>query len=206
MKNKVLLTTTIVFFLLINTSYYWETKTGAFAIPVFFLILTVYMILAVALLRQVSFAVRERFRKKWRLPLIGLLASVLLLSFFYPQGIVDFEKFEAQDILIAEREGAANCFTRLKLKEDLSFKENAFCFGASETRGTYRVAHDTIYFENIKSSRNKQNPYRFAIIRPSLFGNEKILNDLVLYRNETDSSGYILRITKNELLTVKQKT
>ncbi|MFM2359398.1 MAG: hypothetical protein RLY16_1391, partial [Bacteroidota bacterium] len=46
-----LIITTIIFFLLVNTTYYWEGKLGFFVVPVFALLVAVYFGLAIALLR-----------------------------------------------------------------------------------------------------------------------------------------------------------
>ena len=98
--------------------------------------MTAYFGLAIALLRQIYFSVKEKFKQNHRFILIGLLTTVLLLTYFKPLGIVDFDKFEGTDILIAEREGAANCLTTLKLKDDYTFRERIGCFGVSEIKGT----------------------------------------------------------------------
>jgi len=186
LKNKGLFITTITFFLLVNTTYFWEGKLGLFAVPAFILFVAVYFGLAIALLRQIYFSVKEKFKQNHRFILIGLLTTVLLLTYFKPLGIVDFDKFEGTDILIAEREGAANCLTTLKLKDDYTFRERIGCFGVSEIKGTFRVANDTIYFDNIQLGRHEDSFYKFAVIKPTKFDNPKIIGDLIRYRDLTD--------------------
>jgi len=205
LKNKGLYITTIIFFLLVNTTYYWEGKLGLFAIPAFILLVAVYLGLAIALLRQIYFAVKEQFKQSHRFILIGLLTTVLLLTYFKPLGIVDFDKFEVTDILVAEREGAANCLTTLKLKDDYTFRERIGCFGISEIKGTYRVANDTIYFDNIELGRQEESFYKFAVIKSTKFDNSKIFGDLIRYKDLTDTVGHFLWITKNDLNKLKDK-
>lgn len=205
MKNKGLYITTIIFFLLVNTTYYWEGKLGLFAIPAFILLVAVYLGLAIALLRQIYFAVKEKFKQSHRFIFIGLLTTVLLLTYFKPLGIVDFDKFEGTDILVAEREGAANCLTTLKLKDDYTFRERIGCFGISEIKGTYRVANDTIYFDNIELGRQEESFYKFAVIKSTKFDNSKIFGDLIRYKDLTDTVGHFLWITKNDLNKLKDK-
>ena len=204
MKNKGLFITTISFFLLVNTTFYWEGKLGIFAIPIFLLLITIYIVLVVALLRQLYFSFKEKFKIKSRLILIGLLTFVLLLTYLKPLGLIDFDKLEGNDVLIAEREGSANCLTILKLKEDYTFRERIGCFGVSEIKGTFRVANDTIYFDNIKISRNEESFYKFAVIKPSKFDNPKIFGDLIRYKDLTDTIGHFLWITKNDLYKLKE--
>jgi len=205
LKNKGLYITTIIFFLLVNTTFYWEGKLGLFAIPAFVLLVAVYFGLAVALLRQIYFSVKEKFKQNHRFILIGLLTTVLLLTYLKPLGIVDFDKFEGTDILIAEREGAANCLTTLKLKDDYTFRERIGCFGVSEIKGTFRVANDNIYFDNIQLGRNEESFYKFAVIKPTKFDNPQIFGDLIRYKDLTDTAGHFLWITKNDLSKLKDK-
>jgi hypothetical protein len=205
LKNKGLYITTIIFFLLINTAYYWEGKLGLFAIPAFVLLVAVYFGLAIALLRQIYFSVKEKFKQNHRIILIGLLVTVLLLTYLKPLGIVDFDKFEGTDILIAEREGAANCLTTLKLKDDYTFRERIGCFGVSEIKGTFRVASDTIYFDNIQLGRHEEGFYKFAVIKSTKFDNSTKFGDLIRYKDLTDTVGHFLWITKNDLSKLKDK-
>lgn len=205
MQNRALYITTIIFFLLVNTTYYWEGKLGLFAVPAFVLLVAVYFGLAITLLRQIYFSVKEKFKQKSRFILVGLLTTVLLLTYFKPLGIVDFDKLEGTDILVAERKGAANCLITLKLKDDYTFKERIGCFGVSEIKGTFRVASDTIYFDNIQLGRHKENFYKFAVIKPTKFDNKKIFGDLVRYKDLTDTVGHFLWITKNDLNKLKDK-
>ena len=167
--------------------------------------MAVYFGLAIALLRQIYFSVKEKFKQKHRFILIGLLTTVLLLTYFKPLGIVDFDKFEGADILIAEREGSANCLTTLRLKDDYTFKERIGCFGVSEIKGTFRVVNDTIYFDNIQLWRQEESFYKFAVIKPTEFDNSKIFGDLIRYKDLTDTVGHFLWITKNDLSKLKVK-
>ncbi len=206
LKNRGLIITTIVFFLFVNTNYYWEGKLGLFAFPAFLLLGAVYLGLAIALLRQLYFIIKEKFSQKNRFLLIGLLTTVLLLTYFKPLGLIDFDKLEGNDVLIAEREGSANCLTTLKLKDDFTFRERIGCFGVSEIKGTFRVVNDTIYFDNIQLGRHEDHFYKFAVIKATKFDNSKILGDLIRYKDLTDTVGHELWITKNELQKLNDKS
>lgn len=203
MKNKGTLITTIIFFLIVNSAYYWEGILGFFAIPVFMILVVIYLGLAIALARQVYFAVKEKFKNKYRLLQIGLLTSVLTLTFVKPNGIINFNIFEGNNILIAEREGAANCMTTLMLKDDYTFKEKKVCFGITEIKGNFRIQNDTIYFDNVNLSRHGNEYYKFAIIKSSKYENSKIIEDFIRYKDLQDKTGNQLWITKNELDKIK---
>lgn len=205
MKNKGLIITTIIFFLIVNTTYYWEGKLGLFAIPVFLLLVVIYFGLAISLLRQIYFAFKEKLLDKSRLFYIGLLTLVLALTFFRPFGLVNFDKLEGGDILVAEREGAVNCMTTLKLKNDFTFRERNICFGVTEIKGKYRLQNDTIYFDNVELGRHENEFYMFAVVKPSKFNKDGKHYDLMRYMNLTDTIGHKLWITKNELHKLKDK-
>ena len=92
------------------------------------------------------------------------MTFVLTTSFIFPHGLINYGIFESESLLIAQREGAANCMTTLKLKVNNTFVETNVCFGVTETTGKYRLSGDTIYFENVSLGRNKKEFYEFAVI------------------------------------------
>ncbi|MBE8715266.1 hypothetical protein [Sphingobacterium hungaricum] len=201
-KSKGLFKIAIIFFLLVNTSYYWEGKLGLFAFPVFLLLFIVYLFLAAELLIQFFFLLKEKFADKSRLLYSGFLTTVLIVVFFRPYGLIDFEKFEADNLLIAERESVANCKTVLKLKDDFTFKERNVCFGVMESTGKYYIQNDTIYFDNVRTSILNDYHYQFAVIKTE----DENHFDFVRYESLTDTVGNGLWITKNELHKLKDKS
>ena len=98
---------------MVNTTYYWEGKLGLFAFPAFLLLVVIYAGLGITLVKQLYFLIKEKFVDYQRLLKVGLLTIVLVLTFYKPFGLIDFDKLEGGDILIAEREGSANCMTTL---------------------------------------------------------------------------------------------
>ena len=199
LKNKGLIITTLVFFLLVNTTYYWEGKLGLFAMPVFLALVLVFFELAIALLRQIFLAVKEKLTDKHRLLTVSLLTTVLCLTFFFPFGLINFDRLSGDDLLVAQREGAANCMTTFKLKNNNTFIEKNVCFGVTEIKGNYKIAGDTIYFENVEVGRHEDGFYKFAIIRPSKFNTDSNRFDLVRFKDLGDTTGHELWIIKNDL-------
>lgn len=130
---------------------------------------------------------------------IGLLLIVLILTFIKPFGIIDFEKFESKNILIAEREGVAGCSMTLKLKENKKISAKSVCFGMTETIGKYEIKNDTIYFYDIKLGRNDKEFYKFAVLRPSKkFNNSKSFT-LLCFKSKNDRIGQGLKVKHNGL-------
>jgi hypothetical protein len=206
MKNKGLIITTLIFFLLVNTTYYWEPKLGLFAMPATLILVAVYLVLLIALIRQLFLTIKEKFNGKHRFFVIALLTTVLVLTFLKPFGLIDFDKFEGSDILVAQREGAANCMTTFKLKDNNKFTERSYCFGVTEIKGNYKLINDTIYFENVEPGRNENEFYKFAVIRPSKYDNDNKHFDLVRYKDFNDTTGHPLWIIKNDLHKATDKS
>lgn len=205
MKNRGLLITTIIFFLIVNTTYYWEGKLGLFAFPVFLILVIIYFGLAIAFIRQIYFGIREKLKDKSRLLIILLLTLVLTLTFFKPFGLLNFDELEGENVLVAEREGAANCMTTLKLKDNFTFRERNVCFGVTEIKGNYHLQNDTIYFDNVSVGRHENEFYKFAVIKPSKFNKDGKHFDLTRYKSLTDTVGHELWITKNDLNKLNDK-
>ena len=127
-----------------------------------------------------------------------MLAIVLGSAFFWPGGILDFEGLEARDLLVAGREGAANCHTTLQLKANNKFIEKSVCFGMTEIRGQYSIKGDSIFFSNVKLGRGENEYYQFAVISKSDLQNQKIFGELKRFKNYSDTLPHDLYITKNE--------
>ena len=163
-----------------------------------FILIIAFGILGISFLWQLYMAIQERFSNKSRIISIVGVSIVLILSFFYPGGMINFVKFEAKDLLIAQREGAANCNTTLKLKANNKFIEQSICFGATEISGEYSIKGDSIFFSNIHLGRGETEYYQFAIITKIESQNKKILGALKRFKNYSDTLPHELFITKNE--------
>jgi hypothetical protein len=199
MKHKGLFIATVVFLLLVNTTYYWEGKMGMFAMVTSVLMIFYFLVLAAFLISQAVSAVREKFKNRDRVTLTGFMAVVLVLCVLFPGGLVNFERFESESILIAHREGVANCTMTIKFRKDNSFVEHHICFGLDETTGAYRVAGDTIFFEDISPGRSAGERYSYATIEAHQTENQKDLGYLVMHKDYSDLTGMPLRIIKNKL-------
>ena len=146
---------------------------------------------------QVSKGFKENFSNRNRNWTIGIMAIGLGLVILKPSGMINFDKLEGEDVFIAQREGAANCTTTLKLKQNHQFKERNVCFGVSEVRGNYEIKNDTIFFSDLNVPSGDEAYYKFGILKTSKYRNEKAL---FRYRNHSDTIGHELWITKNEII------
>jgi hypothetical protein len=195
---------TIVFFILVNTSYYWEGKLGLIAMITFLALIIIYIGLVLALIRQLYFCFKEKFRDKNRNILLCIMVTVLALTYFKPTGVIDFDRLQGDDILIAEGEGAASCKTILKLKDDFSFRQRTVCFGVSEIKGHYNIINDTIYFKDVNIYGSEDYFFESAVITTDKSENPN-LQYLTRYKSKNDNIGDAIYITKNNIYKLKDK-
>ncbi len=196
MKNKGLLLAIILYFLIVNTSYFWESHLGLLAFPFYLILGVVYLGFIIVFIRNIYFLIKENFSEKKRFITCCLLILVLTLTFLKPKGLFDFEKLEANSILVAQNEGAANCATSLKLKEYFTFCQRTICFGVSKIKGNFHYQNDTIYFKNVQLNRLETEFYLFALIETKISKNGKKHFHLKCYKSKTDTVGNKFSITK----------
>ncbi len=192
MKFKTLLLSTLSFFLIINLTFFWEGFLGLFAFPAFIILFLIFIILTGVLVFQIFEGFTERFRSTKRNIIITVMSFSLGLIVYEPFGIIDFEKFEGEDLFIAQREGVANCTTILKLKKDGNFTERTVCFGIDKSKGKYILKGDTLKFIS-------SDYYKFGLIKLIASPQKNMFGDLILFRSLNDSTPQILFITKNNL-------
>ena len=193
-KHKVPLLTSSVFFLLANTALWWEAWIGPWAMLTLLILAIWFFVIVVMYLLQLFSAWNEKFKDKSRLVLIGFMTVVLLSSIVFPRGLLGYDLFEGESLLIAYREGGGNCSSTLKLHANQRFTERSVCFGVTTIEGNYRLAGDTIFFEHV-SSRSDKEFYAFAVLEHD----PKTIGDLTLYRDHSDTTGSPMWISKNEL-------
>jgi hypothetical protein len=167
--------------------------------PALLVLFIVFIVLGFIVFIQLFYAFKEKFKDTQRIRVLGLLTIVLALTFFKPNGLINFDELEGKDILIAQREGAANCMTTFRLKEGNKFTERRVCFGLINIKGNFKLKDDTIFFENVKLGRHLDEYYEFAVIKKSPFSWNKGGFDLYRYKNHNDTVGHFLTVTKNEM-------
>jgi len=202
MKNKAIWISIFAFFFIIQTAYYWEGKSRAILVPASLILIFTYLTLLFVLLKQIVLLFKRKFSEKNRVFLIMALASVLFLTAYAPHGLIDFDQLEGKDILIAGREGSANCTTTLKLKENGKFSTTIICFGMERMSGKYHIKKDTVFFD-YDNNKNTRELYQFALVDSTLSWNKK--DGLFLYKNKNDKSPNQLIIVLNEIKLKQSK-
>ena len=157
----------------------------------------------VILIGQLRICIKEKFKNRKRKFFVILLTVVLTVSFFFPAGVIDFDSLSGKDLLVAYREGTASCGTTIKLKENNKFVERIVCFGVSETKGTFVLKNDTVFFTVTEHSDRDGDFFKFAILKKTdkHDSNGKPVTIFTGYKNENDSTGLSLMVFKNKLQT-----
>lgn len=199
MKNKILIIITIAFFLIVNTTYFWEGKLGLLAFPVLLILVVVYITLLVVFFRHLYFSIKEKFENKHRLVILSILIVVIISTFLKPKGLVDFDSVSGNDLFVASKEGGGNCTTTLKLKENNKFRVRIVCFGVNEIRGTYKIQNDTVSFKYNESEASENYFYKYAVIKQSKYNNKKRVIEFTKVTSSMDTIRSEFSIRKNEL-------
>ena len=193
-----------MFFLTVSTTYYWEGKLGLFTLPVFIILVIIYLWLGISLFRQIHLFIKEKYTVKTRLITIGSITFVLILTFSKPYTflklwtLMDLVDLENDNVLVANRYCEVKPIATFKLKSNYTFRERTARFGVSEMNGTYRISNDTIYFENVKRGKQEDIQYEFGVIEElETYSENKYA--LKLYKNKNDTLGFNYYIARNEL-------
>jgi len=204
MKNfKVLLVITLIFFLLVNSIYFWEGQLGLLAFPALIVLAIVYIGLVVSLFRHLYYSIKERFENRARIIILSVLTVVIASTLIKPKGIIDFDNLTGNDILIASNEGGGNCSTTIKLKENNKFRVRIVCFGVHEIRGTYKIENDTIFFHHTESEASEKYFYKYAVLKQSKYKNKIRVIEFIKVTEAMDTIRSEFSIRKNELYTMK---
>ena len=198
MKNKLILFLSLLFLLLVNSAYFWLRLPSFWDIGITIILLLGYLALVLTLFTQIWLLYRERFKNKSRIINAIVLSSVLLLTTIFPYGMYDFEKLEGHDVIIAQREGVANCTTTFKMKSSNRFVEKSVCFGVDRYIGEYAMVGDTIKFL-FESESNFRSKSAIGIIRLNKNPASKPIGEIIYYRNFHDLNPLTLKIMKYDL-------
>jgi hypothetical protein len=196
-KPKWLIIISVIFFAIVNTSYFWEKHIGSWSMLTFLLLMVVYLGLFIVLVLQITGLFKSKFSDIRKLVSCFILFFSLLLVAVFPGGVIDFEKImEGEDLFVATREGAANCMTYLKFKTGNRFIQRSVCFGVNETKGKYQLVNDTIKIEydNNESANLK---YAFGVIQKDKIDLYDKLGVVQLFQSPSDTIPIEYTIIKN---------
>ncbi len=146
MKLSKTLIFTILLLLAVNTQFLWEGKLWVFTLLVYLLLFVCSIVLLVRLIKKVYRLIKGTDRTKQNVVECLVMAASLGLIVAYPGGIIRIPKEEVPSKLVAYYEASGGCGSKLSLRVDGSFVNRSVCFGIQETKGLYRISHDTIYF------------------------------------------------------------
>lgn len=137
-----------LYFIIIQTSYFWLGLIGPFALPVLFILFLLFLVLIVQWFKIVIHLTSEKWLVKRHLSHLLILGSLILLVGFAPKGLIDFEKMEPEPLFTAVCSGNAGCTSYLKIINQKDFHYKQVCFGMFERSGEYSAHGDTIFFND----------------------------------------------------------
>lgn len=154
-REKLFFGISLILFITVNTNYFWRVWLDSFFM--FFIEIIVFLGLLIFALIQLVKIVGESYKNKIRIILTFGLSLILTSSYFYPTGLINFSKYEAEDIIVARRIGTpTHCQTILQFKSNNRFFERYYCFGFEEYRGNYMIENDTIRFTYDKTLSTRE--------------------------------------------------
>lgn len=160
MKSKTVTIISIVFFTLVNISYFIEKLPGLWDFSIAIIIILGFLLLSGIIIEQSIHLLIEKFRNKSRIISTVILIGTLTITGLFPNGIINYEDLEGEDLLIANLEGVANCQTVIKIKKNNKFIQTSLCFGVEKWNGTHQIIGDTIKL-NYRDTLDLGN-YKFA--------------------------------------------
>ena len=198
MKKILIIIISIIYFLLVNTSRLWEKLPGLWDIIIMGVLVAGFIILTIILIVQIVKIFRNRFTQKINIINSVLLTTILTITAIFPFGIIDYNKFEEPNQIIAQYEGVANCTITLKIKYSNRFTQRNICFGADEYYGKYEMVDDTIkLFYNNKSSFGSE--YAYGLIILDSIQSDKRIGHILYYRDSTDENPLPMKILDYKL-------
>ncbi|MEP7198128.1 MAG: hypothetical protein ABI851_16540 [Saprospiraceae bacterium] len=155
MKRKKIILLLITFLVAIwNFQYFLSYIKGLYTIFVWIIGPILWLLLLTIGVFQIIRLVVEREKHFDRLKISLIIFSMLILTFSKPLGVINWEKYEDENFLVATMTGTANCKTIMQLKPNNKFKYVSICFGKDFYFGRYDVKGDTIYLHS-----EKRTPY-----------------------------------------------
>lgn len=140
---------------------------------------------------------------------------LIALSFCFLFGgcMNNFKKLEENSILIAQKEGVANCMTYLYFQKDGNIIQKSFCFGIQTEKGKYEIKDSIInIYWDISKNRDESNTSK---IRAHDIAKIKVYKDrightykeLCYYKNcDTLSYGINFEVYDNDTKCIEYNT
>lgn len=197
MKHKTIVFSLILFFLLVNTKGYWEGYLGLWAFPIFIALIVYYLVLIILTIKHIVISIKEKYSDKKRILIVASAIFLLFLTYFKPSGIIDYDALSGENLLVADREGAASCVSVLKFKQNNKFADKSICLSVDEIKGTYYKKGDTLFFKDVDLRKGEKKYDEFAVIKLFKVPNGIYLGKLISYKNKKDTLGYAYNITQN---------
>ena len=203
-RKKIISALILTFFSIWFFQYFLSYVQGASTIVVLLIGLCLWFVILAIALYQVVKLVIEKPKHYQRLIFVLVIIILNFLSLAEPMGMIDWEKYEDENLLVAEREGTANCRSIIKLKANNKFKYVNRCFGVDFHLGTYQISNDTIHLQ-LKNHVGYMDKKAFAVLLKSQNDSTKY-SRVILHQNyeaKRKLSYFVKEINMDKLLNNK---
>lgn len=173
------------------------------AIPLLSILLGLFLWLSLLLtaIGQMIILLLEQRKHYRRLFFITIIIFANSISFINPQGIVDWESYEGENLLVAKREGTVGCQEIIKLRRGNRFKYSNICFGTQFLQGNYQLKEDTLWLEPDGNSK-LMNRNAYGVFENNR--NDKNRYDqLCFFRNEKERKCLSFSVREDRLIIVE---
>jgi hypothetical protein len=193
MRKILIIFFSIIYFLAVNTSYFWEKLPGLWDMLITLILFLGFFIFVIILIIQIVYLIQSKYSNRNRIINCIILLIILITTAFFPKGIIDFRKFEGPNLVLAVYKGVANCTTTLEIKKDKRFIERSICFGVEENSGRYELKGDTItmYFDK---KANSVSSTAYGIIILDSIRTEDNIGQIIYYKGSWNTNRVPMKI------------
>lgn len=188
MRSKTVNIISIIFFTLVNTSYFVEKLPGLWDMVIAILITLGFILLGILLIGQLYELFKEKLRDSSRIISTIVLITTLTVTYIFPTGIINYEDLQGEDLLRANLEGVANCQTVLKIKKNNKFIQSSLCFGVDKWNGTCQIIGDTVKL-NYTDTSSLNNKFAYGLIKLTKHKEHLKTGQLLMFKSYKDTIG-----------------
>ena len=193
MRSRTVIIISIIFFTLVNTSYFIEKLPGLWDILIAIITTLGFLVLGIILIGQLYKLFKEKLGDKSRIISTIVLIITLTVTSIFPLGVINYEDLQGEDLLVASLEGVANCQTVLKIKKNNKFIQTSLCFGVDKWNGTHQIVGDTIklnYIDTVDLNRK----YAYGLIKLTENKEYIKIGRILMFQSYKDTIGLPMNI------------
>ena len=193
MRSRTVVIISIIFFTLVNTSYFIEKLSGIWDILIAIVTTLGFLVLGIILIGQLFKLFKEKLGDKSRIISTIVLIITLTVTGIFPLGVINYEDLQGEDLLVASLEGGANCQTVLKIKKNNKFIQTSLCFGVDKWSGTHQIFGDTVKL-NYVDTADLNKKFAYGLIKLTKNKEYIKIGRILMFQSYKDTMGLPMNI------------